>query len=248
MAKRKKLDTKHESDVIAHDFGKRKKFHPHDLCNLTPASLNQERFLQHFYDDIPMITAQGPAGTGKTFLALYAALSLVLDESTKYDKIVIIRSAVETRSQGFVKGSQEEKNAPYERPYIQSIEKILPAFKDGYSHLKALGYLEFETTAFLRGQTLDNYIVICDEMQNCDYDELSTIITRVGDESRIVLLGNDKQCDLHRKREKSGLGKLNLIMDKMPSDLVGTVEYNLEDIQRGGRLVREFLRADYQTA
>jgi len=244
---RNKFNTKREPDSVVHDIGKRKKFTPHDLCSLTPSSLNQSNFLRLFYDDTPLITATGPSGTGKTMVALYAALSLVLDESTEFDKIILIRSAVESRAQGFIKGDLNEKNAPYETPYIQSVKKILPAFNDGYEHLKALGYLEFATTGFLRGQTFDRCIVICDEMQNCDYDELATIITRIGDHSRIILLGDRKQCDLQRKREKSGFDRLYTVMEKMPASMVGKIEYTLDDITRSG-LVKEFLIADYGTA
>lgn len=249
MAKRKpKLDTKHESQEASESIGKRKKFTKHDLCNLQPSNLNQEAFLRLVFDEVPLITATGPAGTGKTFLAIYAALGLVLDESTPYDKIILIRSAVEARQQGFVKGDLEDKNAPYEPGYHQITQKLMPAFKEGYKHLKDLGYLEFHTTGYLRSQTFDRSIIICDEMQNCDYDELSTILTRVGDYSRIIFVGDSKQDDLKRKRgETSGFERFQRVVSKMPDHMHGNVTYTLDDIVRSG-LVREFLIADYHTS
>lgn len=247
MAKKKlKFDMKNESDVVIHDLGKRKKFHPHDLCNLTPKTENQGLFFDLFYSGTPVVTMTGPAGTGKSFLALYAALDLVFDEATEYDKVIIIRGAVESRKQGFLPGTQDEKDGPFETPYHQICSKILPNFKDGYNHLKALNYLEFHTTGHLRGQTFDNAIVICDEMQNCDYEELSTIMTRLGDYSRIVMLGDEKQGDLHRFKQESGFGRLQRVLKNMDGHYLGEVRFELGDIVRSG-LVKEFLMSDYAT-
>ena len=244
--KRKKFDTRNESDAVVHELGNRKKFHPKDLCNLTPYPGNQEYFFDLFYTGKPIISMTGPAGTGKSFLSLYAALGEVFDESTEYDKVILIRSAVETRKAGFLPGTQEEKNAPYESPYVDAVSKILPAFNDGYDHLKSLGYLEFHTTAHLRGNTFDRSIILVDEIQNMDYEELSTVITRCGENSRILLMGDLKQCDLSRFKQESGFDKLQRVFRKMDETMIGLVRFELGDIVRSG-LVREFLIADYHT-
>lgn len=241
-----KFDTRNESDAVVHDLGNRKKFHPKDLCNLTPQTGNQEHFFDLFYTGKPIISMIGPAGTGKSFLSLYAALTEVLDEATEYDKVVIIRSAVETRKQGFLPGTQDEKDAPFERPYIDAVSKILPAFNDGYKHLKSLGYLEFETTAHLRGNTFDRTIILVDEIQNMDYEELSTVITRCGEYSRIVLMGDIKQNDLARFKQDSGFDKLQRVFRNMEERMIGKVRFEIADVVRSG-LVREFLIADYHT-
>lgn len=247
MGKKKmKFDTRNETDAVVHELGNRKRFHPKDLCNLTPYPGNQEHFFDLYYSGKPIISMTGPAGTGKSFLSLYAALSEVLDESTEYDKVVVIRSAVETRKAGFLPGTQEEKNAPYEKPYANIIKNILPSFNDGYEHLKSLRYLEFHTTAHLRGNTFDRSIILVDEIQNMDYEELSTVITRCGVYSRIVLMGDLKQCDLYRFKQESGFDKLQRVFRKMDETTIGIVRFEIGDIVRSG-LVRDFLIADYHT-
>lgn len=247
MGKKKlKFDTRNESDSVVHDLGNRKKFHPKDLCNISPETPTQETFFDTYYSGTPLISMTGPAGTGKSFLALYAALSEVFDESSPYDKVIVIRSAVETRKQGFVPGDQEEKNAMFEAPYEQIVKKLLPAFNDGYKHLKALGYLEFDTTGYLRGQTFDRAIILFDECQNADYEEVSTVVTRCGEYSRLVLLGDYKQGDLQRFKQQTGFDRLHRVLNNMDGYMVGFVKFELGDIVRSG-IVKEFLIADYHT-
>ncbi len=247
MAKKKpKFDTRNESSAVVREIGNRKRFHPKDLCNLQPYPGNQEHFFDLYRAGKPIISMVGPAGTGKSFLALYAALGDVFDDSTEYDKVIIIRSAVETRKQGFIPGDQDEKNAPYETPYIGAASKMIPAYNDAYAHLKSLGYLEFHTTGYLRGDTFDRSIILVDEIQNMDYDELATVITRCGEHSRIMLMGDHKQCDLGRFRQESGFDKLQRVFRNMDESMIGMVVFELEDIVRSG-LVREFLIADYKT-
>lgn len=240
------LDTQNESSEVVRELGNRKKFHVHDLCSLQPKTLNQERFLRHFYEGTPLMAALGCAGTGKSFLSLYCALSLVLDESTPYDKVVIVRSAVQGRDQGFIKGSVDEKMEPYEAPYAGIIQDIMPKYKEGYNHLKSLGYLEFHSTSFLRSTTFHRSIIIFSECQNEDLSALLTVATRGDENSRVIFEGDQNQSDMHRKREKSGLSEFEKIMDNMPPHMVAKIIFEEDDIVRSG-LAKEIIKAANRT-
>lgn len=248
MAKRKqRFDTSNESIDVVHYIGNRKKFHPHDLCNFTPLTKNQERFINSFRRGTDLLLGKAPAGCGKTFIAMYLALESVLDPATPYDKVIVVRSTVEVRSMGFLPGDLNEKLAVYEAPFEQAVKKIIPKFNDGYTHLKTLGYLEFHSTAFLRGMNFERSIIIVDEAENMDWGEISTCITRMDDDSRIIIIGDMKQSDLYRKRETSGLPRLEQVMSGMSPERAEVVEFSLEDIVRGDGLVKEFLISDYKT-
>ena len=241
---RKKLDTKNESMEAQREIGNKKKFNTHDLHAFQPKTANQRKFVELYQAGKPVLYASGVAGSGKTAVAFYMALTDVLDESTSYEKIVMIRSAVETRKMGFLPGSLDEKAQAYESPYRAFTEQFVK-YKSGYDHLKALGYYEFLTTSYLRGATFDNCVVICEEFQNLDYSELHTVMTRVGINSRIIFTGDSKQDDLKRQREKSGFEKFKKVLDAMPEGMVGFVEYGLDDIVRSD-IVRAFLEADHK--
>lgn len=243
MAKPKqKFNVNEESEADAKVLGNRKKFTTHDLVSFQPKTENQKKFLEMYYSQVPVIACTGSAGVGKTAVAFYAALTEVFDESTEYEQIIMVRSAVETRKQGFLPGELALKNEPYEAPYKALTEQFVK-YKSGYEHLKALGYYQFLTTSYLRGITLDNSIVICEEFQNYDYDELSTLMTRLGINSRIIFTGDDKQNDLKRQREKSGYSKFLKVLDGMPYEMVGRVQYTVDDVVRSG-VVKSFLIAD----
>lgn len=230
MAKRKKVfDTTNESVVIQSTF--RKKFTQHDLCNMKPATENQKTFLDSCYNEEVILAAGlGSAGTGKTFLSLYAALDQVFDPCTPYTKVIVVRNAVEVRSQGFIKGSLEEKEAVYEAPYIGLSKELLPRFNDGYAHLKSLGYLEFLTTSFIRGITLNDCIIVVDECQNLNQHEMYSILTRVGYNCKIIVVGDGIQSDL--KKEIGCFNYINDVADNIEGAQV--VEFTTDDIVRSG--------------
>lgn len=248
-----KFDTRNESEGVVQELGNRKRFHVQDLCDLTPKTVKQEEFLRMFYDGTELLVASGSAGTGKTFLSLYCALSEVLREDTPYDKVILIRSAVQTRDIGFLPGEAtgaNSKAAPFEQIYHGVCQDLLPKFKEGYNHLKSLGYLEFHLTSFLRGATFDRAIIVVDESAALNYHELSTITSRVGLHSRLILCGDTKQDDLAskgKKSDESGFARYLNVISKMPSSMTGVVEFGVEDVVRSG-LVKEFLIADYNTA
>jgi len=220
-----------------------KDFSPHHLVALQPKTTPQEQFIQSYYEQIPMIFQVGSAGTGKTALALYCALSEVLDKSTVYDKIILIRSAVQARDIGFLKGSEDEKNCPHEETYRVLCDELLTFKSNNYENLKAKGLLEFHNTSFLRGVTWDNCIILVDEIQNMKYTELSTVMTRTGINSRIIFMGDYRQTDLHKKGDVSGYGELLKTIEYMPPESVDVIEYRPQDIIRSG-IVKDFLLAE----
>lgn len=246
-SKKQKFDQGNVTDLNVAKSLSRKKFHPHDLISLRTKSDRQDDFLQAYYSQCPLIMQYGCAGTGKTFMALYAALSEVFDPTTSVDKVIIVRSAVQTRDMGFMPGDDTEKNSHYEAGYRAMVNEMISTYNgDQYDNLKSLGYLEFKSTSFLRSTTYDRAVIIIDEMQSCTYHELSTVITRCGLHSKVVLCGDHRQDDLasKSKREMSGFGKLMEVISQMPTQMSATVEYKLDDIVRSG-LVKAFLTAEY---
>ena len=243
-AKRPKFDTAGETDAVAQDLGNRKRFHERDLLPVEPLNYNQEDFLQAYFQGVDLLMATGPAGTAKTFLSLYGALTDVFRGGSGFDQVIITRSTVPSRDQGFLPGTLEEKNQPFEAPYVQICNELLPRFNDAYNHLKSLGYLTFESTGFNRGVTWNNAIIIVDEFASCTYHELMTLITRVGKNSRIIFAGDFKQSDLDPSREESGYQKFLRVVEAMPRHRYEVVEYGLDDIVRSG-LVRDILVSDY---
>lgn len=217
-----------------------KKFSSHDLVNVSPKTTNQQKVFDMWNDDYSMILA-GSAGSGKSFIALYLSLCDVLDKVNGYEKIIIVRSAVQAREQGYVPGTQEEKNAIYELPYTQLFNDLFRKTNQ-YKFLKEAGIVEFHTTGNIRGVTWDNSIVIFDEFQNANYEELATVATRVGQHSKLIYCGDIAQNDLHRKKNDiSGFAKFVKIAAMIPS--FRSVYFNHDDIVRSG-FVREFIIAE----
>ena len=240
--KRKHLNTENENESNIRAIGANKRLNTQDVKSFKAKSENQGEFLRLFYQNVPIISLHGWAGTGKTYIALAAAMQEAFDTSTVYEKITIIRSAVEVRKKGFLPGTEEEKMAVYERPYESIFRELLP-FKDGYKHAKALGQVEFISSSFLRGDTFNDQIVIVDEAENMDYAELSTIMTRVGVNCRMIFIGDDRQTDLTRHREISGFNQLRKVLNEMNQNIVGMVDFTQDDIVRS-EIVKQFLIAE----
>lgn len=177
-------------------------------------TINQQKFVEAYRSDIQAIFALGAAGVGKTSLALSEAFREVLDPKSLYEKIIIIRSAVQGRQIGFTTGGVDEKAEPYEGPYIE-LTKELFKYDYPYENLKAVGLLEFRLSTFIRGLNFKNAIVIVDECQNMDYEELDTIYTRSSGITKVIFCGDGKQVDLQRYRQESGLNKFVSIFENM---------------------------------
>ena len=185
----------------------------------------------------------GAAGTGKTFISLYLALKDVLDLKKSYDKVVLVRSLIPTREIGFLPGDEEDKAALYQVPYQNMVQFMFEMqneqqFNNLYDKLKGQGTLYFLSTSFLRGLTFDNTIIIVDECQNLNFHELDTIITRVGQDSKIVFCGDFDQTDLVRQNEKNGLHDFLRILGEMEE--FNCTEFTIGDIVRSG-FVRSYL-------
>lgn len=247
MAKAKRKLELIDATADEHKAFAGKNFSPHHLVTLQPKTFPQEQFIQSYYEQIPVLFQVGSAGTGKTALALYCALSEVLDKGTVYDKIVMVRSAVQARDIGFLKGTEEEKNEVYEAPYKALCDELLTFKSNNYDNLKSKNLLEFHNTSFLRGLTFDDSIIIVDEFQSMTYHELSTVLTRTGINSRIIFCGDFRQNDLHRRGDKSGFSQFMEVIDRMPSETVDVITYRPQDIIRSG-IAKEFLIAEESLA
>ena len=185
----------------------------------------------------------GAAGTGKTFVSLYLALQSVMDLKKPYDKVVLVRSLIPTREIGFLPGDEEDKAALYQVPYQNMVQFMFEMqneqqFNNLYDKLKGQGTLYFLSTSFLRGLTFDNAVIIVDECQNMNFHELDTIITRVGQDSRIIFCGDFDQTDLVKQNERNGLHDFLRILEEMEE--FHCCEFTIGDIVRSG-FVRSYL-------
>ena len=185
----------------------------------------------------------GAAGTGKTFISLFLALKDVLDLKKPYDKVVLVRSLIPTREIGFLPGDEEDKAALYQVPYQNMVQFMFEMqneqqFNNLYDKLKGQGTLYFLSTSFLRGLTFDNTIIIVDECQNLNFHELDTIITRVGQDSKIIFCGDFDQTDLVKQNERNGLHDFLRILEEMEE--FNCIEFTIGDIVRSG-FVRSYL-------
>lgn len=210
-----------------------------NIETIRPITKNQETIFQQFNAGKNLFI-NGSAGTGKTFVSLYLALNEIFNKpvyETDVYNITIVRSAVPTRDVGFLPGDLNEKIAVYEQPYRNIVDSLMR--QEGiYDKLKQNEYINFMSTSFIRGLTIDHSIIIVDEMQNMSEHELDSIITRVGEGSRILFCGDFFQTDLTDRREKAGLASFMNILDTM--DCFAHIELKEDDIVRSG-LVKEFL-------
>ena len=217
------------------------------LHDIEPLTDNQERLFDS-YNEGKNLVVYGAAGTGKTFITLYNALAEVLDENSVYDKIYIVRSLVATREIGFLPGDHDDKSALYQIPYKNMVKFMFEmpddaSFEMLYGHLKAQGTISFWSTSFIRGTTLDNAIIIVDEFQNLNFHELDSIITRCGQDSKIMFCGDALQSDLTKTNERNGIADFMKILRIMPS--FDIIEFGIEDIVRSG-ICKEYLHAKYE--
>jgi predicted ribonuclease YlaK len=216
-----------------------------DLKRVDPLNDSQKKFFD-FYNDKSkqIIMAHGVAGTGKTYIAMYKALESVLNK--EFEKVLIIRSAVQSREIGHMPGDLEEKLEQYQLPYKHIASALFAkkvdnlVYPDPYDRLMTQHNLDFASTSFVRGLTFDDTVVIVDECQNLNWEELDTIITRVGDHSRIVFCGDYRQTDLRKGTEREGLFNFMEIVRHMNS--YARVEFTVKHIVRSD-LVKEYIIA-----
>lgn len=235
-------------DVNANDLKKKKKKNNNKanfvLGEIDPKTENQEKIFDTFEDENKeCIVIHGYPGTGKTFVSLYLALSEIDLYPELYDRILILRSAVATRNIGFLPGNSKEKMQEFESPYADIVNQLYNR-GDAWTVLKNKNQIDFASTSFLRGKTFDRTIVILDEFQNLSFHELHTVITRIGENTKLVLIGDTGQDDLTSERfhETSGGKKMMEVLSRMKE--VEVIEMDENDIVRSG-FVKSYIKKLY---
>ena len=244
MPRKKKTEQPIGVGLTAKQMRRKKPLNTDLMVDIEPLTTNQDIFFTQ-YGEGKHIFAYGCAGTGKTFIALYNALKDVLDPETPYEKVYIVRSLVATREIGFLPGDHADKSDIYQIPYRKMVKYMFKMGSDAdfemlYANLKNQGTLDFWSTSFLRGVTFDDAVIIVDECQNLNYHELDSIITRAGENTRIMFCGDGVQSDLTKTHERNGITDFQRILSKMES--FSLIEFTIEDIVRSG-LVKEYILA-----
>lgn len=206
------------------------------LTCISPKTKNQEKVFNHF-EEGKHLYLNGVAGTGKTFLSLFLSLE-EFKFGNQYKEIIIVRSAVPSRDIGHLPGNKAEKEAAYEEPYIGICSELFGR-GDAYSILKTKGIIKFTTTTHLRGMTFRDAIVIVDECQNLDFGETDTIMTRIGDNCRIIFCGDNKhQFDLKKHQGRGDINQFLSILKNLES--FAGIQFEIDDIVRSG-VVKEYI-------
>ena len=245
-ARRKKMSTSVGAGMTAKQLRRKKPYNSDMMVPIEPITPNQRTAFAH-YNEGKNLFLYGAAGTGKTFITLYMALKQVLDPLTPYNKVVLVRSLVSTREIGFLPGDHEDKSALYQIPYKNMVKYMFELATDNdfemlWGNLKAQESVTFWSTSFIRGTTLDASIVIVDESQNLNFHELDSIITRVGEDTKIMFCGDAAQTDLIRTNEKNGILDFQKIISMMPE--FAQVEFGIDDIVRSG-LVKSYITSKH---
>ena len=207
-----------------------------ELKRVEPLTKNQKTTFQAYNQDKHLML-HGIAGTGKSYVSMYLALNEILNGSERYKKLYIVRSVVPTRDMGFLPGSNRDKTRVYEAPYYAICTELFGR-GDAYECLKTKGFVEFISTSFIRGITLNDSIVLVDEMQNGTLHELDSVITRVGSNCRIIFCGDFTQSDFVHDRDRNGLPMFMKIIKNIKS--FEFVEFDKQDILRSD-LVRDYI-------
>ena len=244
MPRKKKTDQPIGVGLTAKQMKRKKPINADMMREVEPLTANQQALFNAYAEDKNLV-AYGAAGTGKTFITLYNALCDVLDPTTSYEKIYIVRSLVSTREIGFLPGDHEDKSWLYQLPYKAMVKYMfeMPTeadFEMLYGNLKAQDTIDFWSTSFIRGTTFDKAIIIVDEFQNLNFHELDSIMTRVGESSKIMFCGDATQTDLVKQNERNGIIDFMRVLRLMSS--VDLIEFGVEDIVRSG-LVKEYILA-----
>lgn len=225
------MGTKHYKDVTP-DL----KISLNNLITIDPVTPKQTEAWNAWRDG-DNLALTGTAGTGKTFIALYLALEEVMNKSTPYETLHIIRSVVPTREIGYLPGSVEEKLNAYTGPYRAATSELFQDPK-AYEKLVHNNYINFQSTSYIRGVTFDSSIIIVDEMQNLNFHELDSVITRIGQATKIIFSGDYHQSDFKQDKDKNGINLFLSILDNMRG--FSHVSFGWEDIVRSD-FVREYI-------
>jgi phosphate starvation-inducible protein PhoH len=216
------------------------KFENLSLKPIKPLTEGQRIFFRSFLENSNII-AEGAAGTGKTFIATYLALDMLL--KGKAERIIFVRSIVAARDIGFLPGTIWEKSEPYWSLYKDHVNELC-SNGTAWDILFKKGFIEFETTSFLRGKTWNNSVVIIDEVQNCTRHELYSALTRIGNNSSVIICGDHKQTDLNKRGDVSGWDYLKKLAN-LTTDIFDVITFTNNDIVRS-EFVKKVIIADSQ--
>jgi len=203
MSSRKKITT--EEPIVPQTFSKK------DFINATIKRKQKSKFLsdeqKHYYDILisnQITICSGPAGVGKSYISMKAAVDLLMDPSNSYEKIIIVRPAVEAEEKlGSLPGNLEEKLDPYIFPSYYLLNKIIG--KDSREKLKEAEIIEVFALAYMRGMNIDNSILIFEEAQNATPNQIKLLLTRIGFNSKFFISGDLEQTDRYKDKKQSGL-------------------------------------------
>lgn len=202
----------------------------HKYKKVSPRGKNQIAYKNSLDENILTIV-RGPAGTGKTFLACVEAAELLRDGNIT--KIVLVRPYIDlnNRGIGYLKGSEQEKLEPYVRPMLEALKYVLGSMQ--LQKYIEEGVIEIKALSSIRGMSYDKTFVICDEMQGTVPNEIQALTTRIGKESKMVIVGDTRQTDVKQGKE-NGLDYLIRIITTHKIKETGLVETTVDDIQRSG--------------
>jgi phosphate starvation-inducible protein PhoH len=207
-----------------------------NLKKIEPLTDNQKLSFEA-YQQGKNLMLHGIAGTGKSFISIYLGLQEILSENSRYKKLVIVRSVVPTRDMGFLPGNSKEKAKVYEAPYYAICSELFNR-GDAYEYLKNKNVVEFISTSFIRGITLNDCIIIVDEIANLTLHELDSVITRVGRNCRVIFSGDFRQSDFSKEQDKNGLIDFMRIIERMKSFTF--IDFDENDIVRSS-MVKDYI-------
>ena len=206
------------------------------LKKIEPLTKHQKESFEA-YEAGKNLMLHGIAGTGKSFISMYLALNQILGGESPYKQVIIVRSVVPTRDMGFLPGNSKEKAKVYEAPYYAICTELFGR-GDSYEYLKQKNLIEFISTSFIRGITLNNCIIIVDEIANMTLHELDSVITRVGKNCKIMFSGDFRQSDFTKDHERNGLPQFMRIVEKMKSFTF--IDFDENDIVRSS-MVKDYI-------
>lgn len=211
----------------------------HNYSKVKPITDNQVTYKRSLDNNI-LTVVKGMAGTGKTFLASVTGAELLEDEKSKIEQIILVRPYVDlnNRGIGYLKGGEFEKLQPYVQPMLEAIKYVLGAEK--MTKYLEEGKIQVKALASIRGMSYNNSYIICDEMQGTVPNEIQAITTRIGKDSKMVIMGDTRQSDV--KKSVDGLSYLVDIINRYNIQKTGYVELGKDDIVRSG-ITRDFVLA-----